>query len=315
MVDLGVVVADGNGSRAAPVVAARPEASTAAPTAVSPSAQARVTGPRAARAAGFVLTASGILLVLFVAYLFGFSTLQGARAQRRLITQFHRGAPALQGVVPKAGRAVAVLRIPALGVNEAVVEGTSARQLQGGPGLLAGSAYPGTAGNTVIAARRTTFDHPFRHLDRLRVGDRIQVVGAYGPVSYEVTGSHSVQPGEKSPASPTTTGRLTLVTANRSLFPDGLLAVTARLVGKPLPANAALDTRPPLGALGLAGDSAATAPALLWTELLLVAIVASVFLYRRVRPRKVVYLLTTPVLLTLAVLSFEHVARLLPATL
>jgi len=310
MFDTDVATANRTGNRTTTI--ATPFEHSAATTVV-PGAVARPR--RTTRAIGIGLTGVGLVLVLFVAYLFGFTTLQGARAQRRLVAKIHKGAPALLGEVPKPGQPVAILRIPALGVNEAVVEGTSARQLQGGPGLVVGSAYPGTAGNTVIAARRMTFEHPFAHLDRLHVGDRIQVLGAYGAVTYEVTGSHAVKPGETNPASATLTAQLTLVTSNHGLFPDGLLAVSAKLIGKPLAANAALGARPPLGALGLAGDSAATAPALLWTEVLIMAIVLAVFLFKRVRPRKVVYLLGTPVLLTLAVLSFEHVARLLPATL
>ena len=54
---------------------------------------------------------------------------------------------------------------------------------------------------------------------------------------------------------------------------------------------------------------------LLWGQLLLAAVVGSAYLYRRGRHRAVVYLLTTPVRIVLAVLFYGAIDSLMPPTL
>jgi sortase A len=57
---------------------------------------------------------------------------------------------------------VARLVIPALGYDELVLEGASARNLAFGPGRLSSSASPGEPGNVVIAGHRTSWFEPLR---------------------------------------------------------------------------------------------------------------------------------------------------------
>lgn len=72
---------------------------------------------------------------------------------------------------PKArGAPVGRLVIPALGLDEIVVEGVEEPQLVAGPGHLPGSPYPGEKGNAIISAHR---DRHFRKLDKLAIGDTI----------------------------------------------------------------------------------------------------------------------------------------------
>lgn len=63
---------------------------------------------------------------------------------------------------------VARLQAPARGVDQIVLAGATGRTLAFGPGLLLGSAAPGTAGRTVIAGHRDTH---FAFLQHLRLGD------------------------------------------------------------------------------------------------------------------------------------------------
>jgi sortase A len=65
------------------------------------------------------------------------------------------------------------LRIPKLGVNVLVVEGTSASALRAGAGHYVGSPLPGEVGNVAIAGHRTTFGRPFNHLDEMKQGDEV----------------------------------------------------------------------------------------------------------------------------------------------
>lgn len=76
------------------------------------------------------------------------------------------------GSVDKArpGVPVARLLIPALALDEVVVEGVGDRELNGGPGHLPASVAPGEAGNAVLSAHR---DRHFSRLGALRVGDTV----------------------------------------------------------------------------------------------------------------------------------------------
>lgn len=61
-----------------------------------------------------------------------------------------------------------------------VVSGTSAADLQLGPGHYPHSALPGAPGNFAVAGHRTTYGAPFFHLDRLKPGDVVEVTDRAG---------------------------------------------------------------------------------------------------------------------------------------
>ena len=116
----------------------------------------------------------GLLVVLFVVYLFAFTPLSASRNQQRL-AQTIEGQPLrvyklVSGARPAEGQPVAVLTIPAIGLSQIVVQGTSAADLMNGPGLMPGTALPGAPGNAVIAARRMTFGGPFASIGTLKRG-------------------------------------------------------------------------------------------------------------------------------------------------
>lgn len=94
------------------------------------------------------------------------------------------------------GQAVARLRIPRLGLDAVVVRGTAPDDLRRAPGLLDAAALPGERGTAAIAGHRTTYGAPFRHIDRLRRGDRISVAMPYGTFRYAVEGTRIVDPGD-----------------------------------------------------------------------------------------------------------------------
>jgi sortase A len=94
------------------------------------------------------------------------------------------------------GAAVARLRIPRIGLDAIVVRGTRPDDLERAPGLLDATALPGEAGTAAIAGHRTTYGAPFRHIDRLRRGDRLTVAMPYGTFRYAVEGTRIVDPGD-----------------------------------------------------------------------------------------------------------------------
>jgi sortase A len=69
------------------------------------------------------------------------------------------------------GAALTRLRVPRIGLNALVVEGTTPSALRAGAGHYVGSPLPGEPGNVAIAGHRTTYGRPFNRLDELKPGD------------------------------------------------------------------------------------------------------------------------------------------------
>jgi len=116
-------------------------------------------------------------------------------AQRRAAVD--AGARALRART-REGAAVARLKIPRIGLDAVVVRGTRPDDLERAPGLLDTAALPGERGTAAIAGHRTTYGAPFRHIDRLRRGDRLTVATPYGTFRYAVEGTRIVDPGDLS---------------------------------------------------------------------------------------------------------------------
>jgi sortase A len=87
---------------------------------------------------------------------------------------------------PLPGDAVGKILIPAIGVSEFVVEGTDTDNLRKGPGHYPDTPLPGERGTVAIAGHRTTYGAPFRDLDKVGRGDRIEVEMPYGTFLYRV---------------------------------------------------------------------------------------------------------------------------------
>jgi sortase A len=85
------------------------------------------------------------------------------------------------------GDALTRIKIPAIGVDTVVVEGTSASALKAGAGHYPNTPLPCEAGNVAIAGHRTTYGRPFNHLDRLKDGDVVILTTPIGSCTYEVT--------------------------------------------------------------------------------------------------------------------------------
>ncbi len=84
------------------------------------------------------------------------------------------------------GDSLTRIRIPRLGVDVVVVEGTTAGALRAGAGHYPTSPLPCEVGNVAIAGHRTTYGRPFHDLDQLRPGDRVSLETPIGECTYEV---------------------------------------------------------------------------------------------------------------------------------
>ncbi|HEX5853420.1 MAG TPA: class E sortase, partial [Solirubrobacteraceae bacterium] len=93
-----------------------------------------------------------------------------------------------------AGSPIGRIVIPRIGVNFVMVDGTSPQALESGPGIYPETTFPGIAGTTAIAGHRTTYLAPFRHVDALQHGSRIELDMPYAHFTYTVTGRRVVAP-------------------------------------------------------------------------------------------------------------------------
>ncbi|MCX8033254.1 MAG: class E sortase [Thermoleophilia bacterium] len=96
----------------------------------------------------------------------------------------------------RPGQAIGRLVIPAIDLDVVMVEGTGKSNLKEGPGHWPETPFPGQGGNFVVSGHRTTYGAPFRHLDKLKPGDRIYAVLPYVLASYEVMDVIIVYPDE-----------------------------------------------------------------------------------------------------------------------
>jgi LPXTG-site transpeptidase (sortase) family protein len=192
----------------------------------------------------------GAIMILFVVWqLWGTSIAQG-RAQDQLKAQFdalraHHHPPKATAAgpsliaagvrlpAPPDGSVVAELQIPAIGVDQYVVEGTTTDDLSKGPGHYTGTAAPGQAGNVAIAGHRTTHGAPFNRLGDLRKGDRIILTTTSGETfTYAVAGTPAaVSPGDVSVLNYFGDNRITLTTCNPEFSSTQRLIAVGELKG------------------------------------------------------------------------------------
>ncbi len=86
----------------------------------------------------------------------------------------------------KRGQAIGRLRVPRLGLNMVVVDGTDHDSLMKGPGRDRRTYMPGEGQLIYIAGHRTTYLAPFAHIERMKAGDPIRLELPYGTFHYRV---------------------------------------------------------------------------------------------------------------------------------
>jgi sortase A len=169
---------------------------------------------RVRRVAGFGLLAIGLLLIaeaaVTVVWQEPFTALSTRGEQHRLAAQLDRVTPvqAPANRLPvlanslerhtSEGAPLGRIVIPRIGAKFVFVKGTSTADLEKGPGQYTDTALPGARGTVGIAGHRTTYLAPFRHIDDLEAGDRVELHMPYGNFAYTVAGKKIVSPGDVS---------------------------------------------------------------------------------------------------------------------
>jgi sortase A len=118
-------------------------------------------------------------------------------AERRLVAREARR----YRLTSHRGEALGRMRVPRLGLNIILVDGTDHESLKRGPGRYAGSAQdltgvigtpppdfmPGEGQLVYVAGHRTTYLAPFSHIDRLRKGDPVTLELPYATFEYLIS--------------------------------------------------------------------------------------------------------------------------------
>jgi sortase A len=111
------------------------------------------------------------------------------------------------------GDSLTRIKIPAIGVDMVVVQGTTDSALQAGAGHYTNTSLPCEDGNVAIAGHRTTYGKPFSNLDKLQTGDTIELDTPVGGCVYQVAkGPFVVAPTDISVLAATPARTLTLTT-------------------------------------------------------------------------------------------------------
>jgi len=120
--------------------------------------------------------------------------------ERKVLERLPAGAPRL-GFAARSldrraeeGGPVGRIKVGKIGLDEVVVQGTGTGDLRRGPGHYPDTPLPGARGTVAVAGHRTTYGAPFRRLDQLGRGDRIEMLMPYGRFTYTVERTRIVPP-------------------------------------------------------------------------------------------------------------------------
>lgn len=216
-------------------------------------------------------------------------------------------------VLPTGGTPIALVSIPALGLEDVVVgEGTTAADLRSGPGHDRMSVMPGQVGTSTVLGRRWAYGAPFTGLPTLAVGSEVRVTTGQGTAVYEVTGRR--HPGDPVPARREGEGRLTLVTADGAPFaPTRPVYVDARLTTPAVASSGLLAVPEELRAGPMATDDA-WLPLTLWVQVLAAVVLGFAWAWRA-WGRRQAWVVGVPLLLVAGMGAADAAARLLPNVL
>jgi sortase A len=132
------------------------------------------------------------------------------------------------------GQSLTRLRIPRIGTNVVVVEGTTESALRAGAGHYPETPLPCTNGNVSIAGHRTTYGKPFADVDKLRPGDPITLQTPVGSCTYTVSQPpFQVAPTDLSVVAPTMGPTLTLTSCTPKGLAINRIVVKAVMRGAP----------------------------------------------------------------------------------
>ncbi|SDD57437.1 sortase [Nocardioides lianchengensis] len=213
------------------------------------------------------------------------------------------------------GTPVALVQVPAIGMDEVVVEGTASGDLLAGPGHVRSSVLPGQDGESVLMGRGASYGAPFGEIGDLQAGDPITVTVGQGVKTFTVLGVRRAGDPEPQPR-PAGTARLTLISAEgegrlAALSPGEVVYVDAE-APEAFGAPAGRPAGVPAAEKPMATDRSSALPLLSLCLALLLALTLAVVAARQRYSAVLVWVVATPVALALAWQTTDVVMRLLP---
>lgn len=217
---------------------------------------------RAARLAGTLLVAGGLLLVSWTAVVYlwqdPFTAAYNTWQQRQLSqgydtvvsryeSQLVHPVAATADRTPLAtigaryrrnsepGAPIARLEVPRLDLDVVMLNGTDTGSLKKGPGRHLQTSMPGQGELVYVAGHRTTFGAPFARIDAIKPGDRVVVRMPYGSFEYRATGHSIVDADDLSVLRSPGRERLALQACHPRFFATQRYIVWADLVRVTLP--------------------------------------------------------------------------------
>jgi sortase A len=201
------------------------------------------------RGVGELCLTAGVVLLLFIAYLFWGTAWSASNAQHSLADQLnqewaHQGSnpfdPTADTLHLVTGEPFAFIEVPAFGKDwkYTIIQGTALAQLNVSPGHVPGTQLPGQVGNFAVAGHRVTAGNPFWDEPSLMPGDLIYIQTQANDYTYRVTGKHTVLPTDLTvldpvpghPGGQPTQRMITLITCTPAWTGTHRVIVTGELV-------------------------------------------------------------------------------------
>ena len=205
------------------------------------------------RILGKLLISVGMGVLMFVGWTLWGTGFYYSDQQNDLRTEFDRievavpvsdgpsGPP--KGYAPRAGKPVFNLLVPAIKLDQIVVEGVGVEELRKGPGHYPecrpgfgkplctefDEAWPGEKGRVIVSGHRTTYGAPFWDLDKLKKGDHVITKTKWGRFTYTVTKKAIVRPDSLAIAVPSNNREIVLTTCNPRFSAAQRLVVFAEM--------------------------------------------------------------------------------------
>lgn len=153
----------------------------------------------------FLLTMFGLCLTGYFSYDYLMQTLL---IHEHRLPQY-RTHPTMWKPAPTVGEQIGTIRIPSIGLDDPIVEGTDSVELKEGVGHYGTSPLPGEPGNVVLAGHRDTV---FAPLQNIHVRDQIAIDTPYGSFHYAVVSFQVVRKDNISVLKSSASHNLTLIT-------------------------------------------------------------------------------------------------------
>jgi sortase A len=120
--------------------------------------------------------------------------------------------------------------MPSIDKDYVMVSGDDPSDLRKGPGVYPDRSLPGEGATTAVAGHRTTYLAPFRDIDQLDPGDRIELRMPYATFTYAVQGTKIVKPTDLGVVKDVGYDRLVLTACHPLYSAAERIVVSARLI-------------------------------------------------------------------------------------